>query len=179
VAVPLFVCLANCSRSVLAQNLYQALEPGLRAWSAGLVPGTGIPQRPQEMLQYWGVEVRQHQPRAATQELCAGADAIFVMDPEYARQLFSTHGAALAEKTYLFADPFIMPRSFDHGEYMVSDPAFDLRPLLEVIRDYEWFRDRVRQIRSVLSGADRARLVPAVNYLHLWSEFAPSHSGNR
>jgi len=171
VAVPLFVCWGNCARSVLAQYLYQALAPGLSACSAGLAPGPGISQRAREMLRYWGVEVRQHQPRAVTHELCAQAQALFVMEPEYARRIISVYGVALAAKTYLFADPFTLPRAFGHDEYVVHDPTFDLRPLTEVVRDYDWFRERVRQIRAALAGADRP-MVAAVDYLHLWSDFA-------
>jgi protein-tyrosine-phosphatase len=33
--VPLFVCYANCCRSVLAKYLYESLFPGSRALSAG------------------------------------------------------------------------------------------------------------------------------------------------
>lgn len=165
-AIPLFVCWANCCRSVLAHWLYEAQAPGLQALSAGLEPGERVNERAAAMLHHWGVAIGDHRPRPLTRGLCEEADAIFTMDPEYLRLLLAMYGAGLAEKSYLFADPFSMPRSFEHGEYAVGDPSFDPSPLDEVVREYGWFRERVRQIHGAIARGE-GELVPAAKYRHL------------
>jgi protein-tyrosine-phosphatase len=167
-AVPLFVCWANCSRSVLAHHLYESLAPGLKALSAGLEPGERMSERAASMLRAWGVEPGEHEPRPLTLDLCRAAGGIFVMEPDYLRLILAMYGAGLAGKSYLFADPFSMPASFEHGEYAVRDPSFDPRPLDEVLRDYDWLRERVRQIHRALAG-EVGGLVPALAYQHLWA----------
>jgi hypothetical protein len=63
----------------------------------------------------------------------------------------------LADKAYLFADPFTRPVSFNDGLYKVSDPSFDDRPTSELVREFAWMRERVLQIRLALLG-DGGRL---------------------
>ena len=48
--MPLFLCHANCCRSVLASYLYRHLCPGARALSAGLEPGERTSDRALAML---------------------------------------------------------------------------------------------------------------------------------
>jgi hypothetical protein len=88
------------------------------------------------------------------------------MGPEYLRRLLAEHGADLAAKAYLFADAFRLPRSFRRGAYLVYDPSFDGRPVAELLREFRWFRRRVRQVHAALHGDGRA-LVPASRYLPL------------
>src|SRR5262249_47725945 len=110
--LPLFVCHANCCRSVLAQYLYEDLCPGGPAWSAGIEVGYAINDRAAAMLRAWGVDAGGHRPCPLNRALCDRADAIFLMGPEYLRRLLDTYGPDLATKAYLFADPFSRPRSF-------------------------------------------------------------------
>jgi len=161
---PLFVCYANCCRSVLAEYLYENLNPGSRAESAGIECGDEINDRAEAMLRHWGIESRQHCPRKLTRELCEQSDAIFLMTPDYLRDLLTQFGSHLAGKAYLFADPFSIPKSFRNGEYFVRDPSFDSCDTSELIREFEWFRERVIQIYEALHGTGMM-LVPASSYL--------------
>jgi protein-tyrosine-phosphatase len=162
---PLFVCHANCCRSVLARYLYEDLcnAPAL---SAGLDCGEVINDRAEQMLRYWGIDATAHRPTKITRALCDRADAIFVMGPSYLHRLVWEYGDDLADKTYLFADPFTKPKSFSSGEYKVIDPSFDDRPTPELINEYAWMRERVLQIRQTLTGQGRP-LVPLSQYLSL------------
>ena len=178
---PLFVCYANCSRSVLACYLYRHLCKQAPARSAGLEPGERISDRAEALLRAWGIDASAHVPCKLTSELCAAADAIFVMAPSYLHRMLWEFGDELASKSYLFADPFSMPLSFDNGEYRVSDPSFDERPIDELLGELAWMRERVLQIRLALldevhldapldarSGPrQRRRLIPASQYLEL------------
>jgi hypothetical protein len=76
------------------------------------------------------------------------------------------HGEECASKSYLFADPFSVPLSFANGEYRVSDPSFDDRPICELLGELTWMRERVLQIRLALLG-DGPRLIPASQYVEL------------
>lgn len=165
-AVPLFICHANCCRSVLAKYLYEHLNPGCRAESAGMEVGDQINDRAFAMLQNWGIDAGEHCPRRLTRELCGRADAIFLMAPEYLRRLLMEFGSEFANKSYLFADPFSVPFSFQHGEYFVHDPSFDSRPASELVAEFQWFRERVIQIHEALNGAGRP-FIPATSYLNL------------
>lgn len=165
-AVPLFICHANCCRSVLAKYLYEHLNPGCRAESAGMEVGDQINDRAQAMLQHWGIDAGEHCPRRLTRELCGRADAIFLMAPEYLRRLVDEFGSEFASKSYLFADPFSIPVSFQNGEYFVRDPSFDACPGSELVVEFQWFRERVIQIHEALTVAGRP-LVPATSYLSL------------
>ncbi len=78
---PLFVCHANCCRSVLAQYLYENLNPGTFALSAGVEIGDAINQNALLMLQQWGIDASNHEPCQITRSLCDQADAIFAMGP--------------------------------------------------------------------------------------------------
>ena len=164
--LPLFVCHANCCRSVLAQYLYENLAPGNQALSAGVEVGDEINDRAASMLSCWGVDASGHRPRQLSRALCDRADAIFVMGPEYLRRLLGTYGADLAGKAYLFSDPFSLPQSFRNGEYLVYDPSFENRPIPEVVREFAWFRERVIQIHKALNGFG-PELVPAARYLNI------------
>jgi protein-tyrosine-phosphatase len=162
---PLFVCHANCCRSVLARYLYERLcnAPAL---SAGLDCGGVINDRAERMLRAWGIDASAHHPAKITRELCARADAIFVMGPSYLHRLVWEYGDDLAGKAYLFADPFTRPASFANGEYKVIDPSFDDRPTHELTAEYSWMRDRVVQIQTALMGRG-SPLVPLSQYLSL------------
>ncbi|MGH9314856.1 MAG: hypothetical protein ACRD09_11460 [Vicinamibacterales bacterium] len=163
--VPLFVCHANCCRSVLARYLYQDLcnAPAL---SAGLDVGERINDRAEGMLRKWGVDASAHRPMKLSRDLCEEADAIFVMGPSYLHRLVWEYGEDLADKAYLFADPFTRPESFANGEYKVSDPSFDSRRTSELVKEFGWMRERVVQIRLALLGDGRP-LVPLSEYLGL------------
>jgi protein-tyrosine-phosphatase len=163
---PLFVCHANCCRSVLAQYLYESLNPGTFALSAGVEIGDAINQNALLMLQQWGIDASNHEPCQITRSLCDRADAIFAMGPKYLRLIFKTFGEKLAGKSYLFADPFKLPKSFANGEYLVRDPSFDHLPIADLIKEFSWFRERVVDIHEGLNGGGK-KLVPATEYLEL------------
>lgn len=162
---PLFVCHANCCRSVLARYLYENLcsAPAL---SAGMDCGHEINDRAERMLRVWGIDAGAHRPTRISRELCDRAEAIFVMGPSYLHRLVWEYGDDLAEKAYLFADPFTKPESFANGEYKVIDPSFDGRPIRELIEEYAWMRERVLEIRLALLRNGRP-LVPLSEYLSL------------
>jgi protein-tyrosine-phosphatase len=164
--VPLFVCHANCCRSALAHYLYEHLCPGARALSAGVEAGDEINGRAAAMLCGWGADPSGHRPRQLDRALCDAADGIFLMGPEYLRRLLREHGADLAARAYLFADPFSLPRSFRRGEYLVYDPSFDDRPVAALLHEFRWFRQRVRQVHAALHAGGPA-LVPASRCEHL------------
>ena len=163
--VPLFVCYANCCRSVLARYLYQDLcnAPAL---SAGLECGEEINDRAERMLRTWGIDASAHRPRKISRDLCDEAGAIFVMGPSYLHRLVWEYGDDLADKAYLFADPFTKPESFANGEYRVIDPSFDHRPTRVLIEEYSWMRERALEIRLALLGTGRP-LVSLSQYLAL------------
>jgi protein-tyrosine phosphatase len=160
----MFLCHANCCRSVLARYLYEHLFPQAHALSAGFEAGYAINGRAAAMLHAWGIDCGGHQPRQLRRPLCDHADAIFVMEPEQVRRLLAEYGQDLARKTYLFADPFSQPRSFRQGEYRVEDPSFDTRPVADLLRDFAWFRKRVEDIHEVMVGRGEP-VVPAARYL--------------
>lgn len=164
--IPLFICHANCCRSVLAQYLYDTLHPGAQALSAGIEAGEEINDRAAAMLRCWGIEACGHRPRQLNRALCDRADAIFLMGPEYLRRLLRGYGADLAAKAYLFADPFRRPQSLHAGEYLVYDPSFEDRPIVELVREFSWFRERIIQIHQALNG-EGLELVPAALYLEV------------
>ena len=74
---PLFVCHANCCRSVLAHYLYEHLHPGFAALGAGVEAGEGLNDRAFRMLRHWGVDASAHRPVQLTRELCQRAGGIF------------------------------------------------------------------------------------------------------
>jgi protein-tyrosine phosphatase len=163
--MPLFVCHANCARSVLAFYLYRHLC-GAPAASAGLAAGPGINDRALGMLRRWGIDASGHRPRQLDRALCERATAIFVMGPPYLARLLNDYGPDLAGKVYLFADPFTRPASFARREYMVYDPSFDRRSVGELLHEFGWMRERVLQIGLALLGEGRP-LVPACDYAAL------------
>jgi len=162
--IPLFVCHANCCRSVLGKYLYESLNPGARALSAGVEAGEEINDRAAAMLRCWGIDAGGHRPRRLSRALCDRADAIFLMGPEYLRRLLAEYGADLAPRAYLFADPFGLPHSLAGDAYLVFDPSFEDRPVAELVAEFAWFRERVVQIHEALNGGGR-KLVPAARYL--------------
>ncbi len=161
---PLFICHANCCRSVLACFLYRHLCAQAPATSAGFEPGAETNDRAVAMLQHWGIDASSHRPRKIQRVACLEAGAIFVMGPAYLHRLLHEFGSDLADKCYLFADPFTAPSSFRHREYKVYDPSFDTRATRELVQEFSWMRERVLQIRLALLG-DGRRLVPAAEYL--------------
>jgi protein-tyrosine-phosphatase len=169
--LPLFVCHANCCRSVLACYLYQHLC-NAPARSAGMDAGGWINDRAERMLRFWGINASAHQPTKISREACDQADAIFVMGPSYLHRLVYEYGDDLAGKAYLFADPFTRPDSFAAGEYKVCDPSFDTRPARELTKEFAWMRERVVEIRQALLGSGK-RLVPLTEYLDLCKTVDP------
>lgn len=164
--VPLFVCHANCCRSVLASYLYRDLCPGAVVLSAGLQAGERTNERALAMLAYWGINAGRHQPRQLDRALCEQASALFVMAAPYLRRLLDEYGSDLASKAYLFADPFTRPLSLERGEYTVCDPSFDQRPVQKLVAEYAWMLERVVQISQALLAVGRP-LIPAACYLDL------------
>ena len=163
---PLFVCHANCCRSVLACYLYRHLCNEAPAFSAGLEAGERISDRAGRMLGEWGIDASAHRPQQLSRTLCSEATAIFVMAPSYLHRVAWEYGEDLADKAYLFADPFTKPVSLGKGEYTVADPSFDNRPTSELLKEFEWMRERVLQIRLALLGDGRP-LVPLSAYFEL------------
>ena len=164
--VPLFVCHANCCRSVIAKYLYEFLNPGSHAFSAGIEVGDQVNDRAAAILRWWGLDASGHTPRKIDRELCEQADAIFVMGPEYLLRLIRTLGMDLVHKAYLFADPFTMPQSFQNGSYHVYDLSYDDRPVEALVNDYDWFRNRVCQIHGALQSG-QSDLVPANRFIKI------------
>jgi protein-tyrosine-phosphatase len=169
---PLFVCHANCCRSVLACYLYRHLchSP---ARSAGLDPGDRINDRAERLLRAWGIDAGGHRPSKVTRDGCIEADAIFVMGPSYLHRLVSEYGEDLSTRSYLFADPFSMPASFDNREYTVWDPSFDNRSTSELLNEVSWMREQVLHIRLALVGHGQ-RLIPVSEYLALCRTVDPN-----
>jgi protein-tyrosine-phosphatase len=166
VETPLFLCYANCCRSVLAYYLYRHLHPDAPALSAGLYAGDCINDRALGMLRHWGIDAGEHCPRQLDRQFCDQASAIFVMAPAHLRGLLEVYGEDLAEKSYLFADPFSLPRSIPRSAYKVYDPSFDPRPVKELVQACLWMRERVEQIGLSLRGEGGA-LVAASRYVPL------------
>ena len=164
--LPLFVCHANCCRSVLAYYLYRHLCHEAPALSAGVEVGERINDRAERMLSEWGIDASAHRPQQLSRTLCSEATAIFVMAPPYLHRVACEYGEDLADKAYLFADPFTRPVSLGKGEYTVADPSFDDRPTTELLKEFQWIRERVLQIRLALLGDGRP-LVPLSAYLGL------------
>jgi protein-tyrosine-phosphatase len=163
---PLFVCHANCCRSVLACYLYRHLCNEAPALSAGLDAGQRINDRAEQMLREWGIDASAHRPVKLSRDVCSASNAIFVMGPSYLHRMVWEYGEDLADKAYLFADPFSRPVSFADGAYKVADPSFDTRPTNDLLKDFAWMRERVLQIRLALLG-DGERLVPLSEYFDL------------
>jgi len=161
--VPLFVCHANCCRSVMADYLYRHLT-GTAAHSAGVEVGEQINDRAAAMLSCWGVDARGHRPRRLDRALCDEAGVILAMGPPYLARLLLRFGRDLASKSYLFADPFVVPPGFEEEAFLVYDPSFDMRAPEELVREFEWFRRRVTEVhRALVLG--RPAMVPASRYL--------------
>ena len=66
---------------------------------------------PERMLSEWGIDASAHRPQQLSRTLCAEASAIFVMAPSYLHRVACEYGEDLADKAYLFADPFTRPVS--------------------------------------------------------------------
>ncbi len=163
---PLFICHANCCRSVLARFLFAHHYPNEPVLSAGVEAGDGINHNALRMLAHWGINARAHQPRQLDRTVCEQADAIFVMGPGIMRRVLEEYGLDLASRTYLFADPFSVPHSFLKRRYLVNDPSFEMRSPADLARDFDWFHERVRQIHDAMHGRGLA-LVPASAYLNV------------
>jgi len=161
--VPLFVCHANCCRSVMADYLYRHLT-GTAAHSAGVEVGEQINDRAAAMLSCWGVDARGHRPRRLDRALCDEAGVILAMGPLYLARLLLRFGRDLASKSYLFADPFVVPPGFEEQAFLVYDPSYDRRAPEELVREFEWFRRRVTEVNGALVSG-RPAMVPASRYL--------------
>ena len=171
-AIPLFVCHANCCRSVLASSLYRRLCPAGLVLSAGLDPGERTSDTALAMLAHWGIDATAHQPTKLDRRRCEEASAIFVMAPPYVRRLLLEYGDDLADKAYLYGDPFRRPEAFG-PEHTVPDPSFDPRPTWKLVEQFSWMRERTLQIRQSLIGHGRP-LVAASSYLNLLQAVDPS-----
>jgi hypothetical protein len=136
-ARPLFVCHANCCRSVMAEYLYRDLA---------------------------GATARAHRPQRIDRELCDDANAILAMGPAYLARILDRLGRDLAPKSYLFADPFVLPEGFEGDAFLVYDPSFDLRKPADLVHEFEWFSRRVAGIHQALVSGLPV-LVPASRYL--------------
>ena len=169
--IPLFVCHANCSRSMMAAHLFRdsARAPAL---SAGMEVGEQPAARALEMLAYWGIDASAHRPRQIDRAVCDEVSAIFVMAAPYLRRLLIEYGEDLGVKSYLFADPFTRPVCFARREYAVNDPTWDIRAVSHLCAEHAWMRDRVAQINEALHGRGRP-LVPATDYLNLLAAVDP------
>ena len=164
-AGPLFICHANCARSVLGEYLYRGLT-GHYAMSAGLEPGSAINVRVNKMLSSWKIDSSEHRPKRVTREICENAHSIYVMGPKYLRRLLDEIGYDLTDKTYLYADPFAVPNSFSAGEFLVTDPSFIDKSTKRLVNDYRWMHERTYQIRLAMLN-DGATLIPVSRYKHL------------
>jgi len=171
-AIPLFVCHANCCRSVLASYLYRKLYPGDVVLSAGLDPGERTSDTALAMLAHWGIDATRHRPTKLDRRRCGKASAIFVMAPPYVRRLLLEYGRDLADKVYLYREPLRRPDSLG-PEHTVPDPSFDPRPTGELVEEFSWMRERTLQIRQSLLGHGRP-LVAAASYLNLLEAVDPS-----
>ena len=169
---PLFVCHANASRSMLAAYLYQHLC-GAQALSAGVYVGELPAPISVALLAHWSIDASAHRPTQLTRSLCDRADALFVMGPHYIQRVLMDYGGNLADKTYLFADPFTPPSGFGNGEYQVNDPGFDPRPIWQIVPDYAWMREQVLAIRLALMGLSPRRLLASAVYLDVLSSVEP------
>jgi protein-tyrosine-phosphatase len=170
-AVPLFVCHANCCRSVLASYLYRHEYPAAAVLSAGLDPGERTSDTALAMLARWGVDATGHRPIKLDRCRCEEASAIFVMAPPYIRRLLLEYGHDLADKVYLYGEPFCRPESFG-PEHTVPDPSFDPRPTEELVEQFGWMLERTLQIRRSLLGHGRP-LVAAGGYMTLLETLDP------
>jgi len=147
----------------MAEYLYRQLT-GTAALSAGVEVGEQINDRAAAMLSCWGIDAHRHRPRRLDRALCDQADAIFTMGPLYLARVLRRLGRDLASKSYLFADPFVVPPGFEQDAFLVYDPSFDPRAPDELVREFAWFRGRVAEVhRALVSG--RPALVPASRYL--------------
>ena len=169
--IPLFVCHSNCCRSVLAHYLYEKLCDAGGALSAGVEAGDEINNRADAMLRWWGIDASGHRPRQLDRFLCDRGDAIFVMSPRYLARILAEYGRDLASKCYLFEDPCRMPVGFENGEYRVSDPSLDPRPVSELVAEFSWFRSRILEIGAALNHREGG-FVPASRYLKLLENFS-------
>lgn len=87
------------------------------------------------------------------------------------RRLLLEYGRDLAEKTYLYGEPFGRPRSFGPA-HTVRDPSFDARPTLALVAEFGWMRERTLQVCGSLRGRGRP-LVAASSYLTLLEAVDP------
>ena len=169
--IPLFVCHANCSRSMMAAYLFRDIA-GAAALSAGLEVGERPAARAVEMLAWWGIDASGHRPRQLERAACDEAAAIFVMAAPYLRRLLLEYGEDLDAKAYLFADPFTRPVSFANRAYSVNDPTWDERAARDLCAEHDWMRGRVAEINEALHGRGRP-LVPAAAYSPLLAGVDP------
>ena len=154
-----------------ASYLYRQLCPVAVVLSAGLDPGGRTSGTALAMLACWGIDATGHHPTRLDRRRCDEASAIFVMAPPYVRRLLLEYGGDLADKAYLYGEPFRRPDAFG-PEHTVADPSFDPRPTRELVEQFSWMRERTRQIRQSLLGHGRP-LVAAASHLNLLEAVDP------
>ena len=156
----------------MASYLYRHLCPAAVVLSAGLDPGEHTSETALVMLAQWGIDATRHHPTKLDRRRCDEASAIFVMAPPYVRRLLLEYGRDLADKAYLYGEPFRRPEAFG-PEHTVPDPSFDPRPTEKLVERFSWMRERTFQIRQSLLGHGRP-LVAAASYLNLLEAVDPS-----
>ena len=152
--------------------LYRHLCPAAVVLSAGFDPGEHTSDTALAMLTYWGIDATRHHPTKLDRRRCDEASAIFVMAPPYVRRLLLEYGRDLADKAYLYGEPFRRPEAFG-PEHTVPDPSFDPRPTEKLVEQFSWMRERTLHVRQSLFGHGRP-LVAAASYLSLLGEVDPS-----
>jgi protein-tyrosine phosphatase len=134
-----FVCLGNICRSPFAEGLAnQQLNGGRRAVSAGYFPEAGrrSPEPAVAAAESLGVDLTPHRSRVLTEELIAGAGAIFVFDQQNYRTVLRAHPAAKGRVHFIGAlsarGPLFVP-----DPYGASGRGYELayRRIAELIAD--------------------------------------------
>ena len=76
----LFVCVHNSGRSQMAEAIFNHLAQGQAlAESAGTMPGEAVQPAVVEVMGELGLDLKDHRPKALTQEQVAQADRIITM----------------------------------------------------------------------------------------------------
>ncbi|WP_239483311.1 low molecular weight protein-tyrosine-phosphatase [Burkholderia sp. MS455] len=85
----LVVCHANVCRSPLAEALLRRALPRVRLSSAGIAARSGAPAAPlaRDVARARGLDLSTHRSQALTQDTCAQADLILVMETAQRRYL--------------------------------------------------------------------------------------------
>ncbi|RJX69702.1 low molecular weight phosphotyrosine protein phosphatase [Vibrio sinensis] len=114
----LIVCSGNICRSPFAQAMMMKIMPTIQVQSAGTVTalseleGHHADPRMNEAAQLYNVDLKQHQARQLTPELCAWSDAILVMEHTHLSALLKIDASARGKS-------FILGQ---WGEGSIEDP---------------------------------------------------------